>query len=50
MRKVRGIFMARLYTFLFKWEVRFEAYLDKRRYGRIMNPMLEIEYEYCRKL
>ena len=50
MRKVRGKFFAKLYAYLFKWEVRFEAYLDKRRYGRIMNPMLEIEYEYCGKL
>ena len=27
-------------------EIRFEAYLEKRKYGKIMNPMLAIECEY----
>lgn len=49
LEKVRGKIISRLYKFLFKLEIRFETYLDKRKYGKIMNPMLEIEYEYCCK-
>lgn len=49
LRKVRGRLLAKLYSLLFKLEINLEAYLDKRKYGRIMNPMLEIEYEYCHK-
>lgn len=46
LEKVRGRIISRLYKFLFKMEIRFEAYLEKRKYGKIMNPMLAIECEY----
>jgi len=46
LEKVRGRFISRLYKFLFKMEIRFEAYLEKRKYGKIMNPTLAIECEY----
>lgn len=46
LEKVRGKIISRLYKFLFRLEIRFEAYLEKRKYGKIMNPMLAIECEY----
>lgn len=49
LEKVRGKIISRLYKLLFRLEIRFETYLEKRKYGEIKNPMLEIEYEYCQK-